>query len=189
MNRNIGYVGIFLCLISLLGCNVEEKTEEASAAPDQALPVDMIAVIDLNVVAHEIGAQEKIDRAMQTKKRDLENRLSTVKLAESDFQKREALQAQALQSQLLAHHAKLKQQFLSQVRPIALAVAQDQGMQIVMTTAQVYATGPGNDITQAVVKQILELNQFSPADVGVASESPAVKVVELPHGNGEFIPR
>ena len=61
MNRNIGYVGIFLCLISLLGCNVEEKTEEASAVPDQALPVDMIAVIDLNVVAHEIGAQEKID--------------------------------------------------------------------------------------------------------------------------------
>lgn len=181
MNRNIGHVGLILCVFSLLGCNAEEKTDKAAAKDEQAPPVEVIAVIDLNIVAQEIGAQEKIDFAMRTKKEELEARLGN--------EKREALQDQAIQSQLLAHHTKLKQQFLSQVRPIALAVAQDQGMQMVMTTAQVYATVPGNDITQAVVRQIRVLNQTPPQNLGSESQPPKAKLAQLPHGNGEFIPR
>lgn len=189
MNRNIGYVGFLIGIVGLLGCNAEEKTEEASAANEPIAAVEMIAVIDLNIVAQEIGAQEKIDFAMRTKKEELESRLDKIKLDEADVEKREALQAQAIQSQLLAHHTQLKQQFLSQVRPVALAVAQDQGMQIVMTTAQVYASGPGNNITQAVVKQIKELNRNLPQEIGADTQSPKVELAELPHGNGEFIPR
>jgi len=203
-----------LCLmVAVSGCNKKEKKEESKSAEAPAtIASELIAVIDLNRVAQEIGAQAKIDLSLKNKeqelltrfnglKAELSRRVTELKSGKSDLndqkqneldqmtvehQNKLTLQAQVAQSQLLAHHSGLKQKLLSDIRPVAYQVARDKGMQIVLTVGQVYAAGPQVNITSDVVTRIKEINEKNAVSQKSEPETPRVAV--LPHG-GEFTPR
>ena len=172
-------------------CWCNAKPEEAKMPDEVETSAQaLIAVIDLNVVAQEIGAQEKIDRSLTDKKAELANRVTDYETnfrgessGQEDAIKR---QAQLAQTQLLAHHAQLKQQLLAQIRPVAYLAAQERGMEIVLTAAQVYAAGPNVDITQDVVKRIQRMNQLGDEEKSVDLKESPVRVAELPSGGGDF---
>lgn len=203
-----------LCIaLAVAGCNKKEK-EDTDKAAAVAAPAssDLIAVIDLNVVAQEIGAQAKIDVSLKNKeqellsrfnglKTELERKVADLKMNSDNLndqqqneldqltvenQNKLTLQAQAAQSQLVAHHSQLKQKLLAEIRPVAYQVAQEKGMQIVLTVGQVYAAGPNVNITNDVVKRIREINE-SAAAMAEPAEAPP-RYAELP-GGGEFTPR
>ena len=212
MSRNLYRVCVLCTLVTMAGCQKKAEQNDTEAAAIPAAKQDLIAVIDLNLVAEEIGAQAKIDRSLKEKEQELLKKFNGLK-AElgrkvADLQKPSqdlndqrqnqldamtaqnqdmlTLQAQAAQSQLLAYHTQLKQKLLSQIRPVAYQVVQEKGMQIVLTVGQVYAAGPNVDITQDVVKRIQTINQS--ASKGPAPGEPVTQVASLP-GGGEFMPR
>jgi Skp family chaperone for outer membrane proteins len=206
-------IGILGFLLLMAGCNRQnDNAEEQAASKPQPLQ-ELIAVIDLNVVAQEIGAQAKIDRSLKEKEQELleqfnglreelGRRVTDLQQAGQDLNDQQkirlqsltaenrnklTLQAQAAQSQLLAHHSQLKQKLLAQIRPVAYSVAQEKGMQIVLTVGQVYAAGPNVDITQDVVKRIQTLNKSAATEMpGGGTDGQRVAV--LP-GGGDFMPR
>ena len=211
MSQNTKLICLLCCLVVLAGCQGQKSEDDSQAAATNLTP-ELIAVIDLNVVAQEIGAQTKIDLSLKQKeaellkkfnglKAELGRRVSDFQAANGDLNDHQqneldematknqstlTLQAQAAQSQLLAHHAQLKQKLLAQIRPVAYNVAQEKGMQIVLTVGQVYAAGPNVDITQDVVKRVQAIND-SAAEYKIAEEPPT-RVAKLP-GGGEFMPR
>ncbi len=192
MSRNTKRTCWLGLVILVAGCNA--KPEEAKMPDEVETSAQaLIAVIDLNVVAQEIGAQEKIDRSLTDKKAELANRVTDYETnfrgessGQEDAIKR---QAQLAQTQLLAHHAQLKQQLLAQIRPVAYLAAQERGMEIVLTAAQVYAAGPNVDITQDVVKRIQRMNQLGDEEKSVDLKESPVRVAELPSGGGDFQPQ
>ena len=192
MSRNTMRICWLGLVIMIAGCN--GKSEEAKEEqPTNKSPQTLIAVIDLNVVAHEIGAQDKIDRSVMDKKAELANRMADyeMKLSGEPADQEMAIkrQAQLAQTQLLAHRAQLKQQLLAQIRPVAYLAAQERGMEIVLTAAQVYAAGPNVDITQDVVKRIQTINQSTENGSSAGLEESPVRLAELPAGGGDFQPQ
>ena len=192
MSRNTMRTCWLGLVIIIAGCNgksEEVKEEQTTKKSSQAL----IAVIDLNVVAQEIGAQDKIDRSVTDKKAELANRMADyeTKLSGPPADQEMAIkrQAQLAQTQLLAHHAQLKQQLLDQIRPVAYLAAQERGMEIVLTAAQVYAAGPNVDITQDVVKRIQTINRSTENGSSAGLEESPVRLAELPAGGGDFQPQ
>lgn len=211
MSRLFNLICLLCMAVVVTGCNKQEK-KVSEATTIETTPKDLIAVIDLNVVAQEIGAQTKIDLSLKQKEEELLSRfnglqaelgrkVALLKSENKDLndqaqneldqltaenQGKLTLQAQAAQSQLLAFHSGLKQKLLSQIRPVAFQVAQEKGMQIVLTVGQVYAAGPNVNITHDVVKRIKEINE-SVAAKQPQQEKPN-RVANLP-GGGEFTPR
>ncbi len=211
MSRLFNLICLLCMAVVVTGCNKQEK-KVSEATTIETTPKDLIAVIDLNVVAQEIGAQTKIDLSLKQKEEELLSRfnglqaelgrkVALLKSENKDLndqaqneldqltaenQGKLTLQAQAAQSQLLAFHSGLKQKLLSQIRPVAYQVAQEKGMQIVLTVGQVYAAGPNVNITHDVVKRIKEINE-SVAAKQPQQEKPN-RVANLP-GGGEFTPR
>lgn len=179
-------------VIVIAGCNGQPEEAKEEQAPEKS-PQALIAVIDLNVVAHEIGAQDKIDRSVTEKKAELANRMADYEKKFSgepaDQEMAIKRQAQLAQTQLLAHRAQLKQQLLAQIRPVAYLAAQEKGMEIVLTAAQVYAAGPNVDITQDVVKRIQTINKSTENGSSAGLEEPPVRLAELPGGGGDFQPQ
>ena len=211
MSRSLNLICLLCLAVAISGCNKKDK-EETTEAAIFAPPKDLIAVIDLNVVAEEIGAQTKIDFLLKKKEEELINRFNGLKeelrrkvdslsTANQDLndQKQNALdeltaenqnmltlEMQAAQTQLVAFHSQLKQKLLGEIRPVAYQVAQEKGMQIVLTVGQVYAAGPNVNITYDVAKRIKKNNEASAANEKPAKQPP--RVAELP-GGGEFTPR
>ena len=209
-------IGLLLIATGLPGCGKKPDAQvagEPASTDETALKTDAIAVIDLNVVAEEIGARTKINESLKQRESELVTQLNGFRdelgrqaddlrdqlgsdlndHAQSELDKMLAenqvkvnLQAQAAQSQLNAHHARLKLQLLEQVRPVAWKVARARGMSIVMTTSQVYAAGPERDITQEVVEAIRQLNDNA-TSAAPAPADPGIRVAEMP-GGGEFMP-
>ncbi len=217
MVRDCWIIGLVMVTAGLSGCG---KTPDAQVAtgPEPGAPathcMDAIAVIDLNVVAEEIGARRKITESLKQREAELVHqlngfrdelgrRVTEIKTQsdsdlndqnQSDLDKTLAeneakisLQAQAAQTQLAAHHARLKLQLLNQVRPVAFQVAQSRGLSIVMTTSQVYAVAPERDITQEVIQAIQQLND-SNLSQAPPPRDPGIRLAEMP-GGGEFMPR
>lgn len=211
-----------LCLVSTLcvPCGCKQKTASTEVPADSGGAAtatgfsDAIAVIDLNLVAEEIGARQKINESLIKRevelvgqinglRDELERRATEVKArldgdmnqqSQSDLDKmlvenqaKVDLQAQAAQAQLTTHHAMLKKQLLDQVRPVAFQVARTHGLSIVMTTSQVYAASPERDITQEVIREINRLNQAELTPM-TSGEDPGIRVADMP-GGGDFLPR
>ncbi len=210
-------VPLLIVLLPLAGCG--RKTDnrsvtEAGPPPGFASIPDRVAVIDLNIVAEEIGARRKITESL--KRRELElmgqldgfrdelvRRADEVKasygsdlndqrqteldqlLSENDS--KVALQAQAAQVQLASYHAQLKLKLLNEVRPVAWQVAESHDMSIVMTTSQVYAVSPERDITREVIEEIRKRNTTESTSL-LAPADGGIRVAEMP-GGGEFLPR
>ena len=78
---------------------------------------------------------------------------------------------------------------LAQIRPVAYLAAQERGMEIVLTAAQVYAAGPNVDITQDVVKRIQTINRSTENGSSAGLEESPVRLAELPAGGGDFQPQ
>ena len=192
MSRNTMRICWLGLVIMIAGCNGKSEEAKEEQTTNKS-PQTLIAVIDLNVVAHEIGAQDKIDRSVMDKKAELANRMADyeIKLSGEPADQEMAIkrQAQLAQTQLLAHRAQLKQQLLAQIRPVAYLAAQERGMEIVLTAAQVYAAGPNVDITQDVVKRIQSINQSTENGSSAALEESPVRLAELPGGGGDFQPQ
>ncbi|MCP4891324.1 MAG: hypothetical protein GY904_32605 [Planctomycetaceae bacterium] len=192
MSRNTMRICWLGLVIMIAGCNGKSEEAKEEQTTNKS-PQTLIAVIDLNVVAHEIGAQDKIDRSVMDKKAELANRMADyeMKLSGEPADQEMAIkrQAQLAQTQLLAHRAQLKQQLLAQIRPVAYLAAQERGMEIVLTAAQVYAAGPNVDITQDVVKRIQIINQSTENGSSAGLEESPVRLAELPAGGGDFQPQ
>lgn len=214
MLRGTTMTGLLVLTIGICGCGKKDENARTRDLADSVVRVaDSIAVIDLNVIAEEIGARQKITDSMKERENDLVDQLSGYRdrldqqvedlrshwgdnlndeqqtdldRTLADNQSKIGLQIQAAQSQLATHHARLKMELLNQVRPVAFQVAREQGMSVVMTTGQVYAIGPEQNITQAVIEQILKLNQST--TTAPPAHPPGVRIAELP-GGGEFLPR
>lgn len=211
---------LLCCLVAgPLGCRQKvassnDKNDAAGSTQSTSSANDAIAVIDLNVVAEEIGARQKINDSLRVRETELSNQLSSfqedlegkleayrsglsaesseqdkAKLNEMLLQNRSlvAKQAQAAQAQLAGYHASLNQTLFDQVRPVAFQVARSRGLSIVMTTNQVYAASPERDITHQVVEEIQRLNSTGEAAVSAVVEAPETRVAELP-GGGQFMP-
>ena len=205
---------LIMSCLATVGCNgKKEKEMEEKSASVVTDASDLIAVIDLNAVAREIGASTKIDLALKKHeeelvsqfnglKAELGRRVGELQSANDDLndQKQNQLdeltadnsakltmQAQAAQTQLSTHHSKLKQQLLNQIRPVAYEVAKERGMQLVLTVSQVYAAGPEVNITEEVIKRIKHINDSAQSKAVSKQEVPRV-AVKLP-GGGEFMPR
>lgn len=212
MSRFSNLTSLLCFVLICAGCNKQEKEESKAETSLEPAAAEFIAVIDLNVVAQEIGAQTKIDLSLKQKEEELlrnynglkaelgrkvadhgtaggdlndqqQNRLDQLN---AENQNTLTLQAQAAQSQLIAYHGQLKQKLLAEIRPVAYTVAKEKGMQIVLTVGQVYAAGPNVNITQDVVKRIQAINKSSA--LSQSADEPPVRISELP-GGGEFVPR
>ncbi len=206
------WIALIYLLAALPGCR-QSNTAQARFESDAASPLDLIAVIDLNVVAQEIGARDKINFALQQRENELIDELDQLKSdlnqqrqsiqAEygqdlnqqqqseldrllTEHQQKIGLQVQAAQSQLVTQQAQLKVKLLAEIRPVAYQIAQENGMQIVLTSSQVYVAGPNVDITQQVIQRIKQINAGS--DSTSRSEPPTMRVAEMP-GGGDFMPR
>ena len=213
-----------LCCVAILGtllsgcgkvASTTEPTPETSPATTPA--IETIAVINLNVVAQEIGAMDKINVILNEKKDHLVGQLNDLKsqlgkkrdeiqtqfgtdLNEQqqgeldqmlvEHQNTLQLQTQAANSQLATTHAQLKRVLLDQVRPVAFEVAKEHGMNIVLTTGQIFAAGNNIEITQQVIERIRELNEAGKIEETSALQSPAPseRVANLP-GGGAFMPQ
>ncbi len=216
MVRDRWIIGLLLFTLSVIGCG-KKPDARVSTGPEPVAaenPVDAIAVIDLNVVAEEIGARYKINQSLKLRETELVNQLngfrdelgrrvdevrasygedlndqnlSALDKTLAENQEKVTLQAQAAQTQLAAHHARLKMQLLNQVRPVAYKVAQARGLSIVMTTSQIYAVAPDRDITQEVIEAIKQLNDSNVSQLPAPSD-PGTRIAEMP-GGGEFMPR
>ncbi|MGI9516534.1 MAG: OmpH family outer membrane protein [Pirellulaceae bacterium] len=211
MNRGICCAWLLSGVLICCGCNSKQVAEPAeSPSADQ----ELIAVIDLNLVAEEIGARTKIDMALDKREKELLAQFNGLK---SELTRRETdlqdsfnddlnddqqneldhlraenqsklnLQAQTASTRLAEFHAQLKQKLLNDIRPVAYQVAQDQGMKIVLTVGQVYAAGPNVDITQAVIKHIQSVNAANPETTNISPRGPVARVGDMP-GGGEFVP-
>lgn len=212
----------FLCLVVttlvLGGCKQKAAPTETTADPvgttSAAGLSDAIAVIDLNVVAEEIGARQKINESLKKRETELVGQISglrdeldrrTVEVkakldgdmnqqSQGDLDKmlyenqaKVELQAQAAQAQLTTHHGLLKKKLLDQIRPVAYQVAKSHGLSIVMTTSQVYAASPERDITQEVIREILRINEAESTALTTVKD-PGIRVADMP-GGGDFLPR
>ncbi len=212
----------FLCLVvtTLFFSGCKQKTASTETPVDSGGTAstaglsDAIAVIDLNLVAEEIGARQKINESLKKRelelvgqinglRDELERRTVEIKAkldgdmneqSQGDLDKmlvenqaKVELQANAAQAQLTTHHGLLKQQLLNQVRPVAYQVARSHGLSIVMTTSQVYAASPERDITQEVVREIRRINEAE-STILSSSKDPGIRVADMP-GGGDFLPR
>ena len=203
--------------LTIFGCSGGQQTgesnEETAPSPASSNWSDacQIAVIDINEVARQIGAMDKINASMGRMESELNGQLATYqetldKRLEEEKQKfdtdlnerqqgeLDALlasrqrslqqQTQLAGSQLAAHHNQLKLKLLNEIRPIAFEVARKRGMNLVVTTQQVYAARPEADITAEVVERIKQVNAHSDSR---EQSAPATRVAELP-GGGAFKP-
>ena len=204
--------GLMFTFLGMLGCNKKEAVQ-APATETKVDVNDLVAVIDLNLVAQEIGAQAKIDVSVNEREEAFSKQLNGLKeelgrrveelqstvATDSDEESKTklqtlirdnnnklALQSQAFQTQLLGHRAQLQQKLLNDIRPVAYNIAQAKGMQIVLTVGQVYAAGPNVDITQDVIKRIKEINDSTATSQ--PTKGPVAHSAALP-GGGEFVPR
>ncbi len=204
--------GLMFTFLGMLGCNKKEAVQ-APATETKVDVNDLVAVIDLNLVAQEIGAQAKIDVSVNEReeafskqlnglKEELGRRVETLQstvTTDSDEESKAklqslirdnnnklALQSQAFQTQLLGHRSQLQQKLLNDIRPVAYNIAQAKGMQIVLTVGQVYAAGPNVDITQDVIKRIKEINESTAKSQ--PTKGPVAHIGARP-GGGEFMPR
>ncbi len=211
MNRLTCYAWL---LTGLLICNGCGKKQVVEAEDVSAVDQKQIAVIDLNLVAQEIGARAKIDMLLDKREQELMTQFNGLKAEldrremnlrgsfnddlnddqQNELDKLRAenlnklnVQAQAASTRLAGFHAQLKQKLLNDIRPIAYQVASDQGMKIVLTAGQVYAAGPNVDITEAVIKQIQQINAANPESEDLAPQEPVARVGHMP-GGGEFVP-
>lgn len=194
----------------------DNEAKQAAVAAKGDCCSDGIAVIDLSVLANEIGATELINESIQKREQELIGKLKEfrVELEErvAEFQgknpedaegdkggldqllaenkARLAMQAQAAQSQLATHLATLQQKLFDDVRPVAWRIAQSRGLSVVMTTNQIYAALPERDITQAVVEEIRRINAENPEKslTGSGKLEGASRFAEMP-GGGSFLPR
>lgn len=211
MNRGICCAWLLSGLLICFGCNSKQVAAPAeSPSADQ----ELIAVIDLNLVAEEIGARTKIDVALDKREQELLAQFNGLQLEltrrEADLrdsfnedlkddqqneldrlraenQSKLNLQAQTASTRLAEFHTQLKQKLLNDIRPVAYQVAQDEGMKIVLTVGQVYAAGPNVDITQAVIKHIQAVNAANPETTDVTPRGPDDRIGLMP-GGGEFVP-
>ena len=211
MNQGTCFAWILCGLVVCFGCH---RTPVAEPEESQPATADMIAVIDLNLVAQEIGARAKIDMALEKREQELLSQFNGFK---SELDRREinlrasfsqdlnddeqneldqlraenqsklSFEAQAASTRLTAYHAQLKQKLLNDIRPVAWQVAQDQGMNVVLTVSQVYAAGPNVDITQAVIKRIQAINEANPEAKELTPHEPVARVSQI-GGGGEFVP-
>jgi Skp family chaperone for outer membrane proteins len=222
MYRTIGLLAVAVISSWLGGCR--QQTSSTASAPEGTAGseaatacncADAIAVIDLNIVAEEIGARQKISESLRQRETELVGQLNSFReeldrrvdeirvksgsdlnqAVQTDLEKlmtenqaRISLQAQAAQAQLTTHHANLKQQLLNQVRPVAWQIAKSHGLSIVMTTGQVYAAAPERDITTEVVQEIRRLNEAESTSVSPLLLDSGVRIAEMP-GGGDFLPR
>ncbi len=193
-----------------------EGSSSSAAAKSDPCCADGIAVIDLGVLANEIGATELINESIQKREQELlgkldefrnelEDRVAGFKEKNpeseegdggdldkllADNKARLALQAQAAQSHLATHLATLQQKLFDDVRPVAWRIAKSRGLSVVMTTSQIYAALPERDITQAVVEEIRRINAAN-ADKNSTDkgQTPSgTRFAEMP-GGGSFLPR
>ena len=203
---------LFLCTIGLcvVGCGRGHKqVAEKPANVESFATSEKVAVIDINEVARQIGAMDKIRKSMAEFEAQLKTKLDGFKneldLQYQDEQARrnedlnnhnsgeledllakhqQAIGQQALlaENQLANHHNQLKLKLINQIRPIAFDIAKEQGMAMVLTTSQIYAAGPEADITKAVADRINKMNSSQEK-----TDDQIPRVANLP-GGGEFKP-
>jgi Skp family chaperone for outer membrane proteins len=205
-------------LLVLGGCS--RGTDDASAT-DSPPPATAdspngwgIAVVDLNEVARQIGAFDKIDHSLGEIQGELANRLNDLKaqldeeysrqrdqlptdLNETQQSQLDALltrhqqnlrqQTQLAYNHLATQHDQLKLRLINEVRSVAYEVAHELGRSYVFTSAQLYAADPRADITQKVIERINERNQAAQAKANGAGPPSVPHVAELP-GGGQFNP-
>ncbi len=205
---------LLLIAVLLSGCS---RTVAVDSEPEGTVPTDQqttpfnVAVIDINEVARQIGAMDKIRFAMAEFELELQSQLNMIKdrLDEEVESKKKAYnndlnqqaageldsllakhqssleqQTFAANSQLAAHHNQLKLKLLNQVRPIAYQVANERGMSVVLTTAQIYAATPTADITNEVVQRIQQINAVTESS---SDDDRPKRLANLP-GGGDFKP-
>ncbi len=201
---------ILLTGLLITGCSTTADSVASNNEEQQSNTT--IAVVDINEIARQIGATDLIQQSVSQFESKIKSELQEFKArldqeydvrqasisSDLNVQNQEELNALQVthqtalskesmlwQSQLNAHHNKLRRDLLDQIRPVAYQIANEQGMSIVLTTSQVYAAGPAADITKQVAARINTHNR----EIGV---SPATdntqRVADLP-GGGAFQPQ
>ena len=213
MLRTTTAVFLSISLLSL-GCRPESSSQTASP-PDQVATVSKstIAVIDLSRLADGIGATEKIRDAVHQAEQDLVRSLvqdnpdvaatdavqsltdftalAREKIEDLPAEKKQALaeETQAAQALLLQRQLELREQFQKQVSTVAFEVARERGFDMVLTTAQVFATTADHDITAGVIERIKQRNAGTAGNSSTGQpakpQSPAATTAKLP-GGGNF---
>lgn len=172
-----------------------------------------IAVVDLDAIAQRVGRIDETKVAMKQKESELNDKLQLLvssyetdlklerdKLGEeaSDDKKKDLLlmqqrlttnvkQAQLSARQELAlHKSTILTRFREEVKPIALQVAKEHGMSVVLTANLVFAAEGTVDITDEVVerylKQFASTARPSTRDASTNNGVDATRVSQEPSG-------
>jgi Skp family chaperone for outer membrane proteins len=187
----------------------ESASVESSPALSVTQSPSGIATIDVNQIARDSGVVDHINRELQKAESELNlilagrrkihlAALESLRKAQGnpptqaqlkqleDLRIRQAaeynLKWQETRAKLSAIKKKHEAMFLSQVQPVAMAVAKQQGLNVVIRQENVFCLVDPDDITEAV---LAEYQQRYPRD-----PKPAVtKVSQVPPRGGEFVPR
>ena len=185
-------------------------TEEDSVGVGSDVPTKAgIATIDVNKIARDSGKLAEINLAIDEKGREFDLILEGVrKIHLQDLNKLEAKHGedpseeqlkeitalrlkqskdynrrwQETRLQLTAIKQRLDEQFLSNVQPIAKAIAEQQGLSVVIRKENVFCTADQFDITEGVAEKFLEVFP-KPKEQAVET------VAKMPVHGGSFVPR
>lgn len=171
----LGTLAAVLCT----GCN--QSSPIASPAVSQSAPASGVAVIDLDVIAKQLGSDKQMAQAMQHRQAKLNEQLTGlakayvgqleaqrkkleqeeaagVQLAQYQQQANQNLGVAKRQAQqdLTQHRGRLVKQFRDAVRPAARAIASERGYTMIVTRQDslLFDYLPDADITQAVIERL-----------------------------------
>ena len=196
--RQIAFATPLLALVCLTGCWSRGTSSAPSSTANSTPPAPCpVAVIDLDRVARDIGAIDKIRAALAQSETTMVAELQQATApffggqpiaaqSFSDFdrvaaplveklsdeqQKAFVKNIRAAQSQFAIRQQQLRIDFLNEVRPCAYQIARDQGCQLVLSTDQVYVATEQVDITSDVIRKIAEINAAAQASAGGAASA------------------
>lgn len=173
----------------------------------------LVAVIDINEVARQLGEAERLQALLDAKQIELQERLALLQQGyaaqldqkkaafgqpPSPEQQREleqlsaSLNTQILQERNLSqneysrYEIELEKGYADRVRPYALRIAQAQGFSVVVNKQSVYAFDSAVDVTISVIDELKKIPEFAPATGTFPSARPRVGAAQP--GGGQFNP-
>ena len=209
---------LFICILALAGCSksqTSEQTESLESTPQSSASdstnVASFAVIDLDLVAVELGATKTVNNMVDEHRAELNMRLlqiedghkkeyelmaarfgenpteeQKIRLAKLEYSHAIALQQHDRDNniKLATFRNQMSSKFMEEVKPIAHKIACKHGFNIVLSKGQFYVGDGKLDITSEVIEEIKRINAEAVIHPPSDSED---RFVEIPNG-GNFQP-